>query len=166
MEEYNIIPEFCYYKAFPFFAIICQLVAVGLMLFGIFVTSVGFILAFCFQFCALYYTGLFICNKYYRVNISSAFITIWSVFNKVKKYPIIKLRWKIVRIPWYNSHYLLLYSSGRMPIAVIRPHWKNALRILSFPHSGTLGCAELEYLNFLKKSGLLKQNGNRFYALR
>lgn len=156
MGEYNIFPEYRYYKTFPFLAITYQLIAIMFAVFGNFITSVGFILTFIFQVCSFYYAGLSICSRCYRLNITSNLITVWNIFNKPKKYPADKLRWKIRRIPWYNSYFIFLYSSGRIPIAIVKPHWKNALRILLFPHSGILSTVEREYLKFLKNIGLLK----------
>ncbi len=156
MGEYSIVPEFRYCKFFPLFTIIYQLVAIGFVAFGHFIASVAFILACIFQFCAFYYAGLFIFNKFYRLNISSSSITVWNMFNYSKMYPADKLRWKIGRIPWYNTYFILLYSSGQIPIAIIKPHWENALRIIHFPHAGKLSSVELEYLKFLKSVGLLQ----------
>lgn len=166
MGEYDIVPEFRHFKAFPFIAITYQLVAIGFAVFGCFVASVGFILALFFQFCSVYYTGLFLCNRYYRLNVTSSFITVRNLFNKPRRYHADKLRWKMRRIPWYNSYFILLYSSGRIPIAIIKPHWKNALRMIHFPHSGIFTSVELRYLNFLESAGLLKRDGGRFYVLR
>ena len=157
MNKYSIVPEFSYCKYFPFLAVVCQLITIGLIVFGIFIASPCLILACCFQFCSLYYAGLFICNRYYRLNISSDSITVWYLFNKSKKFCTNEMRWKIRRIPWYNSYFIILHSSRRIPIAIIKPHWKNALRIIHLPHSGKLSSAELKYLKFLKDIGLLRK---------
>ena len=167
MKEYTIIPEFRYSKSFPYAAIFCQIIAIGFVIFGCALTLAGFILAFLFQFCAVYYMGLFLCNRYYRITISPRVITLWSIFNRSKKCQAETLRWKICRIPWFNDYYILLYSSGRMPMALINPHWKNALKLLQFPHFGPLKGTELKYLHFLKSAGLLGQDiTGRFYPLR
>ena len=164
MRDYNIIPEFRYSKFFPFSAIICQLGAIGFMVVGHLVTSVAFLLACIFQFCALYYAGLSIFNRYYRLNISSDSVTVWSIVNKPKQYRSDELRWRIGRIPWYNSYFILLYSTGRIPVAIVQPHWKNALRLIHFPHYGKLSSVELDYLEFLKSVGLIRKKG-QFYVV-
>lgn len=161
MREYDIVPEFRYSKFLFLFALVCQLIAIGSGILGYFVALAGSILAAFYQFGALYCVGLSLCNRYYRLYISSDSITVWNMFNKPKDYPTNTLRWMIARIPWYRSYYILLYSSGRIPIAIVKPHWKNALEIVHFPHSGQLSSAELDYLKFLKKMGLLIIDINR-----
>lgn len=158
MREYDIIPEFPHPKTFPLLAIVCQLCVVGSSVFGCLVSSAGFVLAILFQFCTVYYAGLSFCNKYYRVHITANCISVHSIFNKLRTYHANELCWKILRIPWYNSYYILLYSSRRVPIAILRPLWKNALSVLRFPHRGKLRCVELDYLKFLEKVGLLKKS--------
>ena len=156
MGEYSIVSEFRYFKIFPFLAAFYQFVAIGLAIFGYYITSIGIFLAFIFEGCSFYYIFLSFCKKYYRVNISSGVTTVWSVFNKPTQYCTIQLRWRIKRIPWYNAYFIFLYSSTRIPIAIFKPHWKNALRVLSFPHLGVLTDMELKYIKFLKKVGLIK----------
>lgn len=156
MGEYSIVPEFSFNKFFPLLAGTYQLIAIGFFAFGYFVASVGFILSYIFQLCSFYYVGLFLCDKFYRLFIFPDQITVQNAFGKQNTYRVDNLRWRIVRIPWYNSYYVLLYSSGRNLIAVVKPHWKNVPRILHFPHSGKLSSKEIEYLKFLKSVGLLK----------
>lgn len=156
MGGYSVVPEFRFSKFFPLLAGAYQLIAVGFFAFGYFITSAGLMLSCIFQLCSLYYVGLFLCDKFYRLIISPDQITVQNIFGKQKTYRVDNLRWSIGRIPWYNSYYVLLYSSGRNPIAVVRPHWKNVPRILHFPHSGKLSSQEIEYLKFLKSVGLMK----------
>lgn len=155
MGEYDIIPESRYSKFYPLLVIAYFLVAVAFSYFGCVVTAVGFILAFFFLFCSLYYGGLFLYYRYYRVHISSNSLTVCNIINRRKTYQTDTLQWKIVRIPWYNSYFILLYSSTRFPVAVVRPHWKNVRKILKCPHLGKLNPTELEYIIFMKKVGLL-----------
>ena len=156
MNEYNIIPEFRFGKFFPFLICMYQLLTIILLWFAYSIDSTGFILVFIVQFCALYYLALLLINKFYRLDISSSLVTIYNVFHSPKTYSTDTLRWKIVRIPWYCSYYLLLYSSAKIPIAIIVPLWKNALKLLCFPHMGKVSSAEKEYIMFLKSVGLLK----------
>ena len=156
MEEFKIVPEFRHYKAFPMLAITHQLISAGFLLFGHFVTSLGFILAFVFELCVVYYLGLYVCNRCYRLNITSSSVTIWSIFSNPQIYRTETLRWRIRRIPWYNLYYIFLYSSGSIPISIVQPHWKNALRIIHFPHFGKITSYEYEYLKFLRSIGLLQ----------
>ena len=155
MGEYIVVPKYHNSKIFPISAIVCQFATTVFICFGLCVTTVGFILAFFFQFCSFYYGGLYFYNKFYRLNMSSRHVTIWNIFNKSKSYQISELRWRIRRIPWYNSYFVLLYASNRIPVAVVKPHWENALRLLKFPHLGKLSSVEIEYLKFLKRVGLL-----------
>ena len=167
MKEYTIVPEFRYFKAFPIVAIIYQLVAVGFVILGCFITSSGFILALLFQISSIYYLVLCLCNRNYRLNFTSDGIIVWNIFKKSKKHKTDNLRWKIRRIPWYNKYYIFLYSSGRIPIAFMKPLWKNALKTLYFPHFGALSSEELKYLKFLKSAGILGQDiRGHFYVLR
>lgn len=161
MREYSVIPEVSQRKLLPFLLIVCQLVAIGLGILGYFITSAGFALAACYQICVFYWVGLYLCDRYYRLNVSFDSITVQNIFNKTAKYDTDTLRWKILRIPWYRSYYILLYSSRRSPVAIVRPHWKNALEIVRFPHLGKLSSAEIDYLNFLKRCGQLPPNISR-----
>ena len=158
MKEYSIIPEISHRKFLPFLLVVSQLVAIGLGIFGYFLTSVGFILAACYQICAFYWAALSLCDRYYRLNVSFDSISVQSIFNKTSKYDIDTLRWKILRIPWYRNYYILLYSSRRSLVAIVKPHWKNALEIMRLPHLGKLSPAEIDYLNFLKRNGRLPPN--------
>ena len=155
MGEYSIVAELRFSKFFPLFTGIYQLMVIAFWAFGCLVAPPGFVLAYIFQFCSLYYVGLSLCAKFYKLRISPNLITVRNIFSKEKSYGTDNLRWKIGRIPWYNSYYVLLYSSRRIPIAIVKPHWKNALRILRFPHLGKLSTMEIEYLKFLKSAGLL-----------
>ena len=153
MKKYYIVPEFRYYKIFPFISVLLLILAVSFVVLGHLVTSAGFILAFFCGFCALYYVSLSIYKKNYRLEIDSNVMIVWNAFRKPQKYQTDNLRWKIQRIPWYRTYYMLIYSSGRIPVAIIKPHWENALRITHFPHIGKLSFTEKEYLSLLKSAG-------------
>lgn len=155
MKEYIIVPEARYSKLYPLLAVAYLIAAIAFGLFGHFVTAVGHILAYIILFCSLYYGGLFLYYKNYQVNVSSNSLTVCNIFNKQKKYNVNTLQWKLLRIPWYNSYFLLLYSTAQIPIALIKPHWKNASKILSLPHFGKLSSVEIKYIKFMKKVGLL-----------
>ncbi len=155
LREYHIIPEFRYSKAYPYVAFTCLLIAVGLIFFGYFVTSAGFILAICFCFCSIYYASLLFCNKYYRLHITPGITTVWNIFNRSRSYQTDTLRWKIVRIPWYNTYFVLLYSTGKKPVAIIKPHWENMYKLLAYPHHGKLSDTERKYIKFLKHTHLM-----------
>lgn len=156
MREYTIAPEFRYSKFFPFLAILHQIAAIGFLVFGYFITPVGFILTILFLLCSLYYIGLSLCTKFYQVHVSLDLLTVRNIINKRRIYHTDKLWWKILKLPWYNTYYILLYSSKQVPIAIVRPHWPNSLRILKFPHLGKFSADELVYLKFLKRVGLLQ----------
>lgn len=154
MKEYAIVPETRYSKLYPILAVSYLIAAVALGLFGHFVTAVGYILAFITLFCSLYYGGLFLYFKNYHVKVSSNSLTVCNIFNKHKKYIVDTLQWKLVRIPWYNSYFLLLYSTAQIPITLINPHWKNASKLMRLPHYGKLSSVESKYIGFMKKVGL------------
>ena len=155
MDPYSIVPEFQYYKSFPILGVVCQLVAIIFVFFGYTVSSIGFILAFLYETCSIYYVGLTFINKFYRLDVSSNLITVRGVFNKDKKYNSNSVRWVIRRLPWYNSYFIFLYDSGKIPIAVIKPHWTNALKLTKYQHLGPLSPTEISYLRFLKKVSML-----------
>lgn len=155
MKKYSITPEFQHSSMFLFFSVMYLFVTMGFAFWGYFVASVGYILSSIFLFCSLYYGLLYLCSKYYQINVSPGLITVWNVMNKPRNYRTDKLWWKIGKIPWYNSYFVLIYSSKRIPVAVVRPHWKNALKLLRLSHLGKLSSTELEYLKFLKNVGLL-----------
>lgn len=155
MKEYMIVPEFRYSKTFPFAFIIYQFVTAVFVLLGYHVTGIAYSLAFIFQICVIYYLCLYLINKYCRLHIRPDIVTVWNIFNKPKQYQSVQLCWKIKRIPWYNSYFLCLYSTRQKPVAILKPHWKNALKLLHFPHYGSLTSVELKYIKFLKNIGLL-----------
>ena len=147
--EYNIVPDPCDYKNFPILAIVGQFAALGFVLLSYF-ESLILILACIYEVISLLYVGLFICQKHYRLNITANHLTVYCIFNKTKKYPVREVWWRIQRIPWYNSFYILLYSSGKVPVAIIKPHWTNAIKIMHFSHLGEMTSVEREYLKFMK----------------
>lgn len=156
MEAYSIVPEFQHFKFYPYLVILFQLIALGFMIFGHFVTSLGYILALMYGFCSFYYITLLFVGKFYRLSVNTNSMIVWSVFNKPKSYNVDKVRWKIQKIPWYNSYFILLYYMDGMPIAIIKPLWTNGLRVVKFRHLGVYSSTEIEYLKFLRKFGLLK----------
>lgn len=155
MREYVIIPEARYNKLYPILAVVYLLVAVALGFMGHFVTAVGYILAYIFLFCSLYYGVLFFYYKYYQVHVSSSSLIVSNIRGKRISYNTDEIRWKIIRIPWYNSFYIFLYSTKKTPVAIVRPHWKNVAKILRLPHYGKLTPAELQYIKFLKNVGVM-----------
>lgn len=155
MREYVIIPEARYNKLYLILAVAYFLIAVALGFMGHFVTAVGYILACIFLFCSLYYGVLFFYYKYYQVHVSFSSLIVTNIRGKQIHYSADTIRWKIIRIPWYNSFYLFLYTTQQTPVAVVRPHWRNAPRILRFPHHGKLTPVELQYIKFMKNVGLL-----------
>ena len=155
MREYYINPEFSYSKLFLLAVIIFQILAIGFACFGWYVTYVGLLIALICQYGALYYLCLFFCNKNYRLHFTPDIVTVWNLLNKQKKYAFCSIRWKIKRIPWYNTYFVLLYSTEQRPIAIVKPHWKNVRKILRLPHHGPLTTAEHEYVKFLKSVGLM-----------
>ena len=162
MKEYTIIPEFRYSKSFPYAAIFCQIVAIGFVIFGCALTLAGFIFPFLFQFCAVYYMGLFLCNRYYRITITPGVMTVWSIFNRSKKCQAETLRWKVCRIPWFNDYYILLYSSGRMPIALIKPHWmEKRAETLAVPSFRSIEGPRAEISSFFEKCRFTGAGHNR-----
>ena len=167
MKEYTVTPEFRYGKAFLSLSVLCQLVAVGCFVLGCVLSSVGFLLGALFQLCALYDFLLYLCNRNYRLYMTSETVRVQTLFGRSKVYSTETLQWKIRTIPWYNEQYLLLYSSRDIPIAILKPLWKNTLQMLRFPHCGKLNSREQNYLKFLKTNGLLGQDvKGRFYAIR
>lgn len=155
MKDYDIVPEFCYSKFFPFLMTVYQFVAMSFILFALHIDPLWSLLAGIFQLCSIYYGGLLLYSKFYKISISANTITIQNIIKKSKSSSVDNLRWKIIRFPWYNSYFILLFQSKRLPIAVVKPHWKNALRILKLSHLGKLSTVELDYLKFLKNVGLL-----------
>ena len=155
MREYYIIPEFSYSKTFLFAVTIYQIMAIALVWFGCYFTYASLLLALICQFCAFYYLCLFFCNKNYRLHFTTDSVTVWNLLNKPKQYTSCSIRWKIRRMPWYNTYFVLLYSTARRPIAIVKPHWKNVRKILQLPHHGPLTTAEHEYVKFLKSVGLM-----------
>ena len=155
MQEYYINPEFHYSKTFPFAVVFCQILAIGFICWGCYVTYIAHLLALFCQFGAFYYLYLLFCNKNFRVHITTDSVTVWNLFNRPKQYAFCSIRWKIKRISWYNAYFVLLYSTGQSPIAIVKPHWKDVKRILQLPHHGPLTTAERDYLKFLKSVGLM-----------
>ena len=155
MREYYVYPEFRYSKAFLFAVTVFQLVAIGFVCLGFYVTYVCLLLALFSQFCAFYYLCLIFCNKNYRLHFTPDRVTVWNLLNHPKQYVSCSIRWKIKRIPWYNTYFVLLYSTERKPIAIVKPHWKNVRKILQLPHNGPLTAVEHEYIKFLKSMGLM-----------
>ena len=155
MREYNIVPEFRYYKTFPFAVIIYQLLSIGFIVLGHYVTSISYFAAVILQFSVFYFLYLYLCNRNYRLHIAPVDVTIWNLFNKQRQYPTCQIRWQIKRIPRYNTYFVVLYSTGRRPIAIVKPHWKNVSLVLKFPHHGPLTVVERKYIEFLKSVGLM-----------
>ncbi len=155
MREYYIIPEFSYSKTFLFAVTICQLMSIGFVCLGCHVTYIGLFPALICQFGTFYYLCLFFSNKNYRLHLTPDIVTVWNILNKPKQYASCSIRWKIKRIPWYNTYFVLLYSTEQRPIAIVKPHWKNVRKILQLPHHGPLTTAEHEYVKFLKSVGLM-----------
>lgn len=153
MKEYRIIPEFPYHKAFPFVAIIYQFIAIGFVVLGHCSTPISYVASVIFQLSAFYFLFLFLCNKNYQLYITPVSVTVWNIFNKPRRYPSCQIQWKIKRVPWYNIYFMVLYSTGRMPIAFLKPHWKNVSKVLKFSHRGPLTIVERKYIEFLKKVG-------------
>lgn len=154
LGTYTINPEFSHSKAFSFVAFILQFVTIGLVALGYYFTSVSYFLAVIFQCCVVYYLFLFFSSRYYRLHISPNIVTVWSGFNKPKRYSTSSIRWRIKRIPWYNTYFVCLYSIDRLPVAIVKPHWKNAPRLFRFPHCGSLTDMEKKYIDFLASMGL------------
>lgn len=154
MKEYSIVPEFSHSRTYPFAASIYQLTAIGLVV-GHCITSVGYVVAVILQLSAFYFLFLFLCNRNYRLHITPVSVTVWNVFGKPKQYPYHQIRWKIKRVPWYNIYYVVVYSASRMPIALLKAPWKNASKILKFPHRGPLTVIERKYIAFLKSCGIV-----------
>ena len=155
LQEYSINPELCYSKSFPFAVALFQTLTIGFLCLGHYVTYIVHLLALLCQFCAFYFLYLFFYNKNYRLHITTDRITVWNLRNKPRQYDLCAIRWKIKRIPWYNTYFALLYSSGQTPIAIVKPHWKNVNKLLQLPHHGPLTTVEREYVKFLKSVGLM-----------
>ena len=155
LREYYIIPEFSYSNTFLFAVAIYQILAIGFVYLGCYVTYAGLLLALIFQFCVFHYLCLFFCNKNYRLHFTPDGVTVWNLLNKPKQYAVCSIQWKIKRIPWYNTYFVLLYSTEKRPIAIVKPHWKNVRKILQLPHHGPLTTVEREYIKFLKSVGLM-----------
>lgn len=155
MREYYITPEFNNSKMFPFAAGLCQLLTIALVFLGYYITAASYLLAAFIQFSALWYFCLFLCNKNYRLYITPDTVTVWNLLKKEKQHITSQIKWKIKRIPWYNTYYVILYSSPQTPIAILKPHWKNVAKILTRPHLGPLSATEREYIAFLKQVGLM-----------
>ena len=107
------------------------------------------------QLSAIYYLFLFLCNRNYRLHVTPINVTVWNLFHKPTQYASSQIQWKIKRIPWYNTYYVMLYATGKRPIAILKPLWKNMSKILQFPHYGPMSTVERKYLSFLKGTGLL-----------
>lgn len=155
MKEYSIVPEFSYSKTFPFTASICQLMAMVFVIVGHRITTAGYVAATILQLSAIYLLFLFLCNRNYRLYITPISVTVWNVFGKPKQYPYHQIQWKIKRVPWYNIYYVVVYSKGKIPVALLKPHWKNVSKVLKLPHRGPLTITERKYIEFLKKVGLI-----------
>ena len=155
MREYYIRPEFRYSKSFLFAVAFFQLLAIGFFCLGCYVTYIGFLSALICQFLVFYYLCLFFCNKNYRLHVTPDWVTVWDLLSRPKQYDTSSIRWKIKRIPWYNTYFVLLYSTEPRPIAIVKPHWKNAGKLLKLPHHGSLTAVEREYITFLKSVGLM-----------
>lgn len=155
MKEYVIRPEAHYSKLYPVFMTTFLFAAVAFSFMGHFVTAVGYILTGIFLFCALYYGVLFFYYKYYQVRVCPNALTVCNIKNTHKTYNIDTIRWRIIRIPWYNTYFINIYSTTQKPVAIVRPHWKNATRILKLAHFGKLTPVEKQYIEFMKNVGLL-----------
>ena len=155
MREYNIVPEFAYSKTFLLAATICQFVAIGFVVLGYYVTAVSYLAAAILQLSFFYFLCLYLCNRNYRLRITPIHVTVWNLFNKSKQHMTCQIRWKIKRIPWYNTYFVVLYSTSRMPVAILKPHWENVWKILKLPHYGAVSIAERKYIEFLKSVGLM-----------
>ena len=53
-----------------------------------------------------------------------------------------------------------------MPVAIPKPHWKNALGVPRLRHDGVLTETERRYLEYLKRVDMVGQDRKHFYALR
>ena len=155
MREYHINPEFSYSKAFLFEVIIYQLVAIGFVCLGYYVTYICLLPAFICQFATFYYLCLFLCNKNFRLHFTPVNVTVWNLLNQPRQYTSSSIRWRIKRIPWCNTYFVVLYSAKRKPIAILKPHWKNVRNILQLPHRGPVTAVEQKYIQFLKNVGLM-----------
>lgn len=155
MKEFSIIPELSYGKAFPFAGSICQFMVIVFATVGACITPAGYVAAAILQLSAFYFLFLFLCNRNYRLHFTPVSVTVWNIFGKPKRYPYHQIQWKIKRIPWYNIYYVVLYSVGRMPVAVLKAPWKNVSKLLKFPHKGPLTVIEHKYIAFLKRSGVV-----------
>jgi len=155
LREYHINPEFSYSKTFLFAVIIYQLVAIGFVCLACCVTYACLLPALICQFCAFYYLCLFFCNKNFRLHFTPDSVTVWNLLNQPRQYASCSIRWRIKRIPWYDTYFVLIYSTERRPIAIVKPHWKNVRKILQLPHHGPVTTTEHEYIKFLKSVGLM-----------
>lgn len=155
MREYSVVPPFSSSKIFYVAVVVYQFITIGLIVLGHYFTPISYFAAVISQSCVFYFLCLFLCARNYRLHINLDRVTVWTLFNKPKQYISCQIRWKIKRIPWYNTYFIVLYSNSRTPIAIIKPHWENATKLLRFSHYGRLTIVEHEYIVFLKKVGLL-----------